>query len=105
MELKLPHPVMIWLTIALFGVVVFSLKPADAAEEPHCAGESTSTTTAEARKLIKELRRELADVEEQIRRHPYLTALERKQVSQNNLKAFAGEQYHIIQSDLRSDAL
>jgi len=44
-------------------------------------------------------------VESQIRHHPYLQALEGKQVSQANLKAFAGEQYNIIRSDLRSDAL
>jgi pyrroloquinoline quinone (PQQ) biosynthesis protein C len=43
-------------------------------------------------------------VEDQIRHHPYLLALERGEVSRDNLRALAGEQYHIIRSDLRSDA-
>jgi thiaminase len=56
------------------------------------------------RTLIEELRADLAAVEDQIRHHPYLGALERCEVPPNNLRAFAGEQYNIIHSDLRSDA-
>lgn len=69
-----------------------------------------SRPSAEARmtqnvhKLIEELRADLAAVEDQIRHHPYLDALERGEVSLDNLRAFAGEQYNIIHSDLRSDA-
>ena len=58
-----------------------------------------------ARRLIQELREELAPVEDKIRNHPYLEALEAGEVSLDNLRAFAGEQYNIIRSDLRSDAL
>jgi thiaminase len=57
------------------------------------------------RHLIQELREELAPVEDEIRNHPYLEALEAGEISLNNLRAFAGEQYNIIRSDLRSDAL
>lgn len=60
--------------------------------------------TPKARKLVDEIRAELRPIEEQIRNHPYITALENGQVSLDNLRAFAGEQYHILKSDLRSDA-
>jgi len=75
---------------------------------------SFSTTTAvasdaaalqQARRLIAELRRDLAPVEDQIRNHPYLAALERGEISRDNLRAFAGEEYYIIRSDLASNAL
>jgi hypothetical protein len=43
-------------------------------------------------------------MEGQVRDHHYLHALEAGQVSTENLKAFAGEQYNIIRSDLPSEA-
>ncbi len=58
-----------------------------------------------ARKLIVGARREIAAVEQQIRRHPYLGALEARKVDHARLAAFAGQQRHIIESDLRSVAL
>lgn len=63
-----------------------------------------STPTPKASRLIREIRAELAPVEEQIRNHPFITALESGQVSRDALRAFAGEQYNILRSDLRSDA-
>lgn len=57
-----------------------------------------------AKQLIQEIRQELAGVEDQIRNHAYIEALESGEVPLSNLRAFAGEQYHIIQSDLRSAA-
>lgn len=60
--------------------------------------------TPQATRLIRSIRAELAPVEEQIRNHPYLAALEHHQVSIANLRKFAGEQYNILKSDLRSDA-
>lgn len=60
--------------------------------------------TREAERLLAEMRRDLAPIENQIRNHPYLTALENGQVPISNLRAFAGEQYNIIASDLRSAA-
>jgi pyrroloquinoline quinone (PQQ) biosynthesis protein C len=59
----------------------------------------------QARLLVAEIRDELRGVEDEIRNHPYLTALEEGQVSRDNLRAFAGEQYNIIRSDLRSQAV
>src|SRR5438128_8279778 len=58
-----------------------------------------------AEQLIDELRPELAPVEQESRHHPYLAALETGRVRREDLTRFAGEQHHIIQSDLRSIAL
>lgn len=60
--------------------------------------------TREAERLLADMRRDLAPIENQIRNHPYITALENGQVPISNLRAFAGEQYKIIASDLRSAA-
>jgi pyrroloquinoline quinone (PQQ) biosynthesis protein C len=59
----------------------------------------------QARRLVLELRQELAPVEYQIRNHPFLDALERGEVSIETLKGFAVEEFYIIQSDLSSQAL
>lgn len=58
-----------------------------------------------AREVIQEARRGIAPAEERIRRHPYLQALEARQVDRGKLVIFAGQQRHIIESDLRSVAL
>ncbi len=60
---------------------------------------------ASAQLLIQEIRGELEAIEQEIRRHPYLAALESGRVRREDLTRFAGEQYHIIASDLRSVAL
>lgn len=52
-----------------------------------------------ARDLVAEIRPGLRDVEERIRRHPWLDALERGEVSRDALAAFAREQLLIIASD------
>jgi len=57
------------------------------------------------RNLLDELRRDLAEVEEQIRSHRFLAALEEARVPRERLAAFAGEQQAIISSDRRSFAL
>lgn len=67
------------------------------------AGEAEGPV-AEARQLINELRAELKPVDNQIANAPFLTALERRQASIDDLKAFAGDQYNILRSDLRSNA-
>ena len=59
----------------------------------------------DARSLIEEIKRELDSVEQEIRGHPYLAELEAGRVRREDLRLFAGEQYHIIRSDLRSVAL
>ena len=57
-----------------------------------------------ARDLIDEIRRELQPVVDQLVQHPYLEALEGGQIPREQLRVFAGEQYAIIGSDLRSVA-
>ena len=85
--------------------VVFSLTLllASASALPAAAADP-AVAAPQATKLIREIRTELRPIEEQIRHHPYLTALEKGQASLENLRAFAGEQYNILKSDLRSDA-
>src|SRR5713226_8683187 len=58
-----------------------------------------------AEQLVEEIRRKHAPVEQELRRHPYLAALETGRVRHADLTRFAGEQHHIIRSDLRSVAL
>lgn len=60
---------------------------------------------AQARQVIEEGRRKIAPLEERIRQHPYLHRLEARQVDRGKLAIFAGQQRHIIESDLRSVAL
>lgn len=57
-----------------------------------------------ASELINQIRTELRSIDEQIVNHPYLSALEAGRIPQEALKAFAGQQYHIIRSDLSSVA-
>lgn len=66
------------------------------------AGPAQAGNNNQAAKLVQDIRQDLAPIENQIRNHPYITALENGQVPVSNLRAFAGEQYHIIKSDLRS---
>ncbi len=58
-----------------------------------------------ARQLLDEARKAIASTEERIRCHPYLDALEAGRVEKEKLALFAGQQAHIIESDLRSVAL
>ncbi len=58
----------------------------------------------QARELIDEIRRILQPLDEKIVNHPYLAALESGQIPREKLRVFAGQQYHIITSDLSSIA-
>jgi len=58
-----------------------------------------------AEELVAEVRQELKDVGARIAGHPYLEALSEGSVPREKLRLFAGEQYHIVGSDLRSFAL
>jgi pyrroloquinoline quinone (PQQ) biosynthesis protein C len=60
---------------------------------------------ADARELIAETRARLKAVEDKLFSHPYLAAVEEGQITKEKLRLFAGEQYYIINSDLRSAAL
>lgn len=60
---------------------------------------------SDALQLIEKIRSDLKPVDERILSHPYLRALAEGRVSLDSLKVFAGQQHHIISSDLRSIAL
>jgi pyrroloquinoline quinone (PQQ) biosynthesis protein C len=66
---------------------------------------SHSAADSPASELLAELRRELAEVEHEIRSHPFLAALEEGRVPRQHLAVFAGEQRAIISSDRRSFAV
>lgn len=56
----------------------------------------------DAHTLVAGLRRDLAEVEDRITANPWLADLEGGRLPAAALQAFAGEQLHIIPSDLRS---
>src|SRR6266487_1115223 len=58
----------------------------------------------DAKALVDEIRQGLQPVNEQLLRHPYVQALEEGKIGRDNLRVFAGEQYGIIASDLKSAA-
>ena len=60
---------------------------------------------ASARELIAQTIAQLKVVEDKLLAHPYLSAIEEGRIAREKLRLFAGEQYHIINSDLRSVAL
>lgn len=60
---------------------------------------------AQAREVIEDGRRKIASLEMRIREHPYIQALENRRVPRDKLATFAGQQRHIIESDLRSVGL
>src|ERR671923_811165 len=59
---------------------------------------------ADAKALLGKIRQDLQTVTEQLLHHPYVQALEEGKIGRENLRLFAGEQYAIIASDLRSAA-
>jgi pyrroloquinoline quinone (PQQ) biosynthesis protein C len=58
----------------------------------------------DARVLVDEVREEGAAVRDVLLRHPYVAAVERGDLELASLRPFAGEQHHVISSDLRSVA-
>ncbi len=60
---------------------------------------------ADARRLVQDIRLQIRGVEAEITGHPYLAAVEEGRPAREKLRIFAGEQYYIIGSDLRSLAL
>ncbi len=60
---------------------------------------------ADARELIAGIRTQLKAVEGRLSAHPYHSAIEEGRITKEKLHLFAGEQYNIINSDLRSMAL
>lgn len=91
------------LTVIL--AVLLAAAPLAAADGGGQLAAAKAASEQQARKLIAELREELAPVEDQIRNHPFLDALEQGEAPIETLEGFAVEEFYIIQSDLRSDAL
>lgn len=60
---------------------------------------------SQAEQVVKEAREAIRVVEERLEHHPYLEALEGRRIPKERLGLFAGQQTHIIESDLRSVAL
>ena len=58
----------------------------------------------QASAIVDKIRRDLEKVNEQLLRHSYLQSLEQGKIQKEKLRIFAGEQYTIISSDLRSVA-
>jgi len=54
--------------------------------------------------LVDEIASTLASIEDRLVNHPYVEALEQRRIPKEKLRLFAGEQYAIIGSDLRSVA-
>src|SRR3990172_10019546 len=59
----------------------------------------------EVLKFVEGVRRELQPLNERILNHPYIQALGAGRIERGQLRIFAGQQSHIIGSDLRSVAL
>ena len=58
----------------------------------------------DAKALLEGIRQDLQTVTEQLLHHPYVQALEEGNIGREKLRLFAGEQYSIIASDLKSVA-
>lgn len=58
----------------------------------------------QAQELLAAIQSQLRPLEERLKAHQYVAALEEGQIALENLRLFAGEQYSIITSDLRSVA-
>jgi hypothetical protein len=85
------------LTLAL---PLLAAVPAGADDLTVCkAPASLAAARAEARRLVAEIRTELAPVEDEIRNVPFVSELEAGHVTLDQLADFLGEQYNIIKSD------
>ena len=56
----------------------------------------------DAKDVLEKIRMELRPLEEKILDHPYIMTLDKGEIPLDSLRTFAGQQYHIITSDLRS---
>ena len=58
----------------------------------------------QAQKIFQRIQTDLQTIDDQIRNHSFLDALDRKEVSEEALRSVPGHQYHIIISNIRADA-
>lgn len=90
---------------ALLLLALLPAVPAAAADLTVCPAPPTEQAALQqARRLVAEIRAELAPVEEQIRNVSFVTDVEAGAVTTEQLAALLGEQYHIIRSDWGSFA-
>ena len=59
---------------------------------------------SDAKRLFSEMKKEMAGLEDRIRTHPFVAGVGSGAAPREVFPVFAGEQYHIIESDLRSVA-
>jgi len=76
--------------------------PADSDLGVCVAPKSLSAAREQARKLVRQIRSDLAGVEDQIRHVPFLDEVEAGSASREEIAAVAAEQYSIIRSDWSS---
>ncbi|MGK7894607.1 MAG: hypothetical protein AB4372_13520, partial [Xenococcus sp. (in: cyanobacteria)] len=83
--------------VVILGTTGPSIEVATASELPE-SNVQTSREPArrQARRIVRELRNELAPIEDQIRNVPFLTALEAGEVSKAQLQAFACSEFKIV---------
>lgn len=67
-----------------------------------CGANSMSAARAKARRLVRQIRADLAEVEDQIRDVEFVADVEAGTASIEQIAAVAAEEYSIIHSDLRS---
>lgn len=90
------------LTLA-FALPLLASPPAAAADLTVCKPPvSLAAARAEARRLVAEIRADLAGVENEIRNVPFVSGLEAGTVSLDQVADLLGEQYSIIRSDYGS---
>ena len=58
----------------------------------------------DAKALVEKIEQDLRSVTQELLRHPYVQGLEEGKIGREKLRPFAGEQYYIIASDLKSAA-
>jgi len=85
--------------------VSFLLASPLSASDPSPTAAPSKGSYERAVRLVADLREELAEVEDKIRNHPFIDDLENGEAPISTLRGFAIEEYYIIQSDLRSQAL
>jgi hypothetical protein len=69
-----------------------------------CGADSLPAARVKARALVRQIRSDLAAVEEEIRNTPFLSAVEEGTAPLEQIAAVAAEEYSIIRSDLQSFA-
>lgn len=76
--------------------------PSHAGDLDTCGANGLQASRAKARRLVRQIRADLAEVENQIRNVRFVADVEAGQASVEQIAAVAAEEYSIIRSDLNS---